>query len=316
MNIFREMKENVLGNPIVIFHEFHKPPYGGGNQFLLALKKELERCGYHIGVNKVGIKTKVCLFNSFNFDFEELRRINSKYKLRMIHRVDGPVGVYRGTEGDIDRRIWELNHELASATVFQSQYSFNKHLELGLKFLNPVVINNAVDSGIFNPHNRINPPSEGRKIKLIATSWSDNPRKGGPVYKWLEQNLDWDRFEFTFVGRTKETFTKISHISACSSEILAEILRQHDIYITASQDDPCSNALLEALACGLPTVFLRSGGHPELVGEGGIGFIDYEETLSAIDKILRDYLNYQSKIKVASISEIVQKYLEVLLNHD
>ncbi|MGH3136152.1 MAG: hypothetical protein ACRDPV_06640, partial [Gaiellaceae bacterium] len=30
---------------IAIFHEFSPPPYGGGNQFLLALRGELERRG-------------------------------------------------------------------------------------------------------------------------------------------------------------------------------------------------------------------------------------------------------------------------------
>jgi glycosyltransferase involved in cell wall biosynthesis len=58
---------------------------------------------------------------------------------------------------------------------------------------------------------------------------------------------------------------------------LADLMRKHDVYLAASRDDPCSNALLEGLACGLPAAFRRSGGHPELVGEAGIGFEDAEE---------------------------------------
>ena len=45
---------------------------------------------------------------------------------------------------------------------------------------------------------------------------------------------------------------------------LARVLRQHDVYLTASVNDPASNALLEALACGLPALYLRSGGHAEI----------------------------------------------------
>ena len=37
---------------------------------------------------------------------------------------------------------------------------------------------------------------------MIASSWSDNPRKGAATFEWLDRNLDHDRFELTFVGRS------------------------------------------------------------------------------------------------------------------
>lgn len=235
--------------------------------------------------------------------------------MRMVHRVDGPIGVYRGEDDGSDRKIWEVNHDLATATVFQSHYSLNKHLELGFEFLNPTVIPNSVNPFIFHPRGRLAISDGNRKIKIIATSWSDNPRKGGPIYQWLEENLDWNRYEFTFVGRTKTSFKRVNHIPPCPSETLAGILRQHDIYITASQDDPCSNALIEALACGLPAVYLNSGGHPELVGAGGCGFSAPEEALSAINIIADNYAGYQSQIHVTPMSEVALRYLCVLMGN-
>src|SRR5438105_15008123 len=59
---------------LAAFHEFHEPPYGGGNQFLLALAGELERRGLAVEVNRLSGATPACLFNSFNFDFGRLRR--------------------------------------------------------------------------------------------------------------------------------------------------------------------------------------------------------------------------------------------------
>ena len=56
----------------------------------------------------------------------------------MVHRVDGPIGVYRGFDDGTDRRIVEIN-ELADATILQSQFSLEKHRELGLELRNPVV---------------------------------------------------------------------------------------------------------------------------------------------------------------------------------
>ncbi len=300
---------------ISIIHEFHKPPYGGGNQFLLALKKEFENRKFNVVTNSASNRTICCLFNSFNFEFDNLREIKKKYpKVRMIHRVDGPIGTYRGEGEDIDKKIYEINHEIADATIFQSDYSSNKHIELGLNFKNPTIIHNAVDSKIFNTLGKIGLPAN-RKVKLVASSWSDNPKKGGPVYKWIEEHLDFDKYEFTFIGRTQQKFEKVNFIEAVGSEELASILKQHDIYITASQNDPCSNALIEALSCGLPAVYLNSGGHPELVGQGGVGFNTNEEALTAIDKVTADLEHYQKLIKVESMNVVAEKYLNIMLNN-
>ena len=42
---------------------------------------------------------------------------------RMVHRVDGPIGAYRGFDDGTDARIAEINAALASATIFQSEFS-------------------------------------------------------------------------------------------------------------------------------------------------------------------------------------------------
>lgn len=46
-----------------------------------------------------------------------------------------------------------------------------------------------------------------------------------------------------------------------------DIYRRADVLLHARYDDWCPNVVIEALACGLPVVFSRSGGTPELVGE-------------------------------------------------
>ena len=42
---------------LAFFHEFHRPPYGGGNQFLLALVGELRRRGLALEVNRLSGRT-------------------------------------------------------------------------------------------------------------------------------------------------------------------------------------------------------------------------------------------------------------------
>lgn len=310
-SLIKKIKILIDGPEVAIFHHFQKPPYGGGNQFLMALTKELKSRGIDVGSNTIGRNTKTIMFNSFEFDKPRLERLWRKYHPRMIQRLAGPIGVYRGMEITIDKEIWEWNKQFADATIFISDFSYKKYVELGLAGKEPHTILNASDPSIFNRNGRTLPPDGARKIKLIATAWSDNPKKGGPFLAWLDQNLDHSKYELTFVGRTKAEFKGAKVMEPVPSEKLAEILKQHDIYVAPSQDDPCSNALVEALTCGLPAVFLRSGGHPELVKEGGEGFSTNEEALLAIDKVAANYRDYQDKISNPTLKEVADEYLKV-----
>ena len=295
---------------IAVFHEFVPPPTGGGSQFLRALVGDFRGRGLDVEVNRISGATPVCLFNSFNFEFARLERFAQR-DCRMVHRVDGPIGSYRGFDDGTDRRILEINHALADATVFQSRYSLDRHVELGLELRSPVVIPNAPDPAIFYlPASRA--PLAGRRVRVIASSWSDNPRKGAATFEWLDQNLDHDRFELTFVGRASVALGRTTVIQAVPSEELAELLRSQDIYLAASLDDPCSNALLEALACGLPAAFAASGGHPEIVGEAGLPFSAPEELPAVLARLADEIDARRDAIRVPSLAEVADRYLEVL----
>ena len=295
---------------LALFHEDVPPPSGGGSQFVRALVGELERRGLAIERNRISGGTTTCLFNSFNFDFRRLRRF-AREDVRLVHRVDGPIGVYRGYDDGTDRRIVELNSALADATVFQSRWSLERHLELGLELRAPVVIPNAPDPSIFHPPPE-HEPIAGRPLRVIATGWSDNPRKGGGTLEWLDRHVDPDRFELTFAGRTQAAVERVRLVGPLDSARLAALLRTQDVYLAASQDDPCSNALLEALACGLPAAFLRSGGHPELVGEGGLGFDAPEELPGVFARLATELGERRAAIRVPSLAEIADRYLAVL----
>jgi glycosyltransferase involved in cell wall biosynthesis len=293
-----------------LFHEFAPSPSGGGHQFLRALTRELEGRGLEIELDRISAGTTACLFNSFNFDFARLRRFAGR-GARMVHRVDGPIGVYRGFDDGTDERIERINAELASATILQSRYSLDKHRELGIELREPVVIPNAVDPAIFHPP-ASRDPLAGRRIRLIATSWSDNPRKGGDTLAWLDRHLDHARYELTFAGRAPRSFDHVRTLGPLDSSALAELLRTQDVFLAPSYDDPCSNALLEALACGLPAAFRASGGHPELVGEGGLAFEEDGELEHVLARLVDELDERRSAISVHPIPWVADRYLEVL----
>jgi glycosyltransferase involved in cell wall biosynthesis len=295
---------------LALFHELEPAPTGGGHQFLRALLGELERRGLRVERNRISSGTPACLFNSFNFDFRRLRRF-ARADCRMVHRVDGPLARYRGFDDGTDARIAAINDELADATIVQSRYSLEAHRACGIELRDPRLVPNAVDPAIFYPPKRREP--RGRVVRLIATSWSDNPRKGADVLAWLDARLDDVRFELTFVGRTGASLRRARILPPMPSQALAEELRRHDAYVAASVDDPASNALLEALACGLPALYRRSGGHPEIVGEAGVGFDGPEDVLSALDQLAAELDERRAAIRVPSLSEVADRYLEVLL---
>jgi glycosyltransferase involved in cell wall biosynthesis len=298
------------GADLALFHELAPAPTGGGNQFLRALLSELERRGVEVELNRISRDTPACLFNSFNFDFRRLRRF-VRSDCRMVHRVDGPVGIYRGFDDGTDARVAEVNRELADATILQSDYSLRAHRELAIELRAPVVIRNTVDPAIFHPP-AARASIAGRKVRLVGVSWSDNPGKGADVFAWLDEHLDHGRFELTFVGRSSVAFRHIRSLGPLASVELAEELRRHDVYVAASRNDPCSNALLEGLACGLPAAYRASGGHPELVGEGGLPFESPEDLPAVLDRLVAELEERREAIRIPSLGDVADRYLEVL----
>jgi glycosyltransferase involved in cell wall biosynthesis len=230
----------------------------------------------------------------------------------MVHRVDGPLAAYRGFDDGTDSRVAQLNRELAQATVVQSRYSLEAHRECGIELRAPRVIPNAVDPAIFHPP-RVRDARAGRSLRLIATSWSDNPRKGADVLSLLDRSLDGTRFTLTFVGRTSATLERARVLGPLPSRQLADVLRSHDIYVAGSVNDPASNALLEALACGLPALYRASGGHPEIVGDGGVPFEAPEDALPALERLVSELDERRAAIRVPRLDEVADRYLEALL---
>ncbi len=296
---------------IHILYKFIEGPWGGGNQFLKALRDYFIRAGIYSADPQ---DADVLIFNSYPFGNEHLFDLSFRLKQRepnkiLIHRVNGPIFYIRGRDEIVDRIILRFNSCLADGTVFQSNWSREKNYEIGAaKSPYETVIINAPDAKIFNPK----PQSslEGRKIRLMATSWSANIRKGFDIYQHLDEHLDFNRYEMTFIGNSPIEFKNINWIRAIPNPKLAKELKKHDIYIIASKSDPCSNALLEALHCGLPAVARKDGGHKELVGKAGVLFEDGEGAIKAIDEVAQHYEHYRRQINLPTLDEAGEKYYQ------
>lgn len=306
---------------VSFWHEFVEPPWGGGNQFMLALKGECERRGIEVTRNGEGEPATAHLIQSVWFDADRVRDAARSNNARVVHRVDGPLSVIRRTKDalDLDRRCYAINNELAVATGVQSWHMLEATYQLGFRPVRPVIVTNACDPAIFHPRTGDDPadPEPWRhrndpRVRIVATSWSDNPGKGAAVFEWLDHHADHDRYAFTFIGRVAAELPRWTVIDALPSEPLADLLRGQDIYLTASRDDPCSNALIEALSCGLPSLYFDSGGHRELARFGGLPFEHPFAIPDLLDRVRAHYRAYQRLIQVPTISEVADVYLRLL----
>jgi len=285
---------------IYIEYNITKKAHGGGNQFLRALKKEFDNLGLY---SDNVAESDIVLFNSHH-NVERLYNLKKRYPNKIyVHRLDGPMRLYNQMNDTRDDVVYNLNQKIATATVFQSLWSMKKNFELGMRDNKPrAVIQNSVDSSIFNQNYE---KEFSDKIRLISTSFSSNYRKGHKYYQFLDSHLNFDKHEYVFVGNSPVKYKNIKPAGCLDSHGVAKYLKKSDIYVTASENDPCSNSLMEAIACGLKILALNGGGHPEIVKNKACLF-DSEEHL--LKKIM-DCDSLTKPLEIASMEEVTNKYL-------
>ncbi|MCX7164742.1 MAG: glycosyltransferase [Rhodocyclales bacterium] len=287
-----------------ILFTFREGPWGGCNQFLTALREELRASGNWVESPEAA---DVILIDSFNDARAAIRWKRRLPAIPFVHRVDGPISTYRGGDFYVDRLIHAIGSRLAEGVVFQSQYSKDANLSLGMPHPRfSCVVNNAAHQEHFWPRRSV---SGDARIRIIAVSWSSHWNKGFDVYSYLDRHLDFSRYSMTFVGNSPVPFSNIRHIPPQDLSALGELLRGSDIYVTASRHESCSNSLLEALACGLPAVAIRSGGNPEVLGPGGELFSGTDDVIACIEAVAENPEKYRAAIPVRKISDVASAYL-------
>ena len=289
---------------VYILNTLVKGPYGGGNQFLKVLRKkwELEN-KYTSDPNKADF----ILFNSHQ-SLNDVIKLKIKYPEKLFfHRIDGPISSYRERNVFTDKRIYFIAEKLADGIIFQSRWSLQ---EAKKKFnyrskKNDIIIHNTSDPEIFHS---IKNKTKNNKINLIASSWSTSMKKGFDIYSYLDEHLDFKKFNFLFIGNSPVKFKNIKIEKPKTSIDLAKSYQQSDIMLFASEIESCSNTIIEGLSCGLPIIYKSGSSNDEIVNESGVPFNNGKEALKAIDYIVDNYDKFYKKIRVPSLDIISNKY--------
>ena len=300
-----ESKNNPKINILFPFQEGAKG--GGGNQFLKALKKEWLALGLYEEDIK---KSDIILFNSHQFLSLAVKAKKKFPNKIFIHRIDGPMQTYRPKEAFLDNLIFKANKFVCDGTIWQSKWSQAENKKL-FPYSCPFekVIYNAPDGNVFNKKEKTFFKSYG-KVRLLAASWSSNKLKGFDFYQFLDENLDFTKYQMSFAGQSPVNFKNIKPLGVLNQIELAWQMKQHDIFITASQVESCSNALIEALSCSLPCLAFNSSSNPEVIGKGGELFENKKDLLLKIDKISKNYFVYQKNIPVFSLANVAKNYMD------
>lgn len=97
------------------------------------------------------------------------------------------------------------------------------------------------------------------------------------------------------INKLIQTFNLNENVSFPGSRTdIKEILYTSDIFIHSSLGEGCSNAILEAMAAGLPIIATDTGGTNEIVNETNGGLFEFQNT-EQLANILREMICNKSK---------------------
>jgi len=216
------------------------------------------------------------------------------------------VVIHRINECDERKNTDFVNEYLIEAnkvsdfTIFVSTWLKDLFIKQGLSEKNSKVILAGANNEIF--HNKGYKTWNGvEKLKIVTHHWGANWNKGFREYIKLDQLLSEatfkDKFEFTYIGNIPKDIelknTKV--IAPSSGKKLANLIKENHIYLTASLNEPSGNHHIEAAQCGLPLLYINSGGIPEYCTGYGIEFNEFN-FVEKLEEIREKYFFYLEKM--------------------
>ena len=281
-------------------------PWGGGNLFVINLKNYLINNGHKVVHNLKDNDIDLILMteprktsesSAFTHnDIEDyLRYINSD--CLVVHRINE---CDERKDTDFVNEYLKESNKIADGTIFVSSWIKNLYKNIGIDMDNSRVILSGSNQEIFNNQNK-NIWDKKTPLKLVTHHWGNNWNKGFDIYEQIDQLIDKKfsgyNIQFTYIGKLPENFEfqNTKHIKPISGEELAKEIKKSHIYVTGSINEPSGNHHIEGAQCGLPLLYINSGGIPEYCRGFGVMF-DKENFTTKLEEIINNYEMYASKI--------------------
>lgn len=172
------------------------------------------------------------------------------------------------------------------------------------------VIPNSVPTTIFAPEGRARCRqrlgiSNDEFVFGCVSQVVDDPRKNySAMMDALETLASSSRKPFAVLsvgqGEWRSPLLKSINLGTLSSEgELAEVYSAMDCFVCPSLEDNLPNTILEAMACGCPTVAFNSGGIPDLVRTNETGWLVEDRSTSGLADALLQAINQAEEQRAA-----------------
>lgn len=280
-------------------------PWGGGNLFAINLKNYLESNKHKVVNNLDEDDIDLILLTeprrtseSSSFTHIDILKYRQfvKRDVVVVHRINECDE--RKNTNFVNQYLIEANKS-ADATVFVSNWLKELFLEQGLNCEKISVIMSGANNKIFYDQNK--KKFDNKTLNLVTHHWGANWNKGFEIYQLLDEYLEDDdfrsKYSFTYIGNlpNKFRFKNTRLVEPLSGSILADEIRKNDVYLTASLNEPSGNHHIEGAQCGLPILFIDSGGVSEYCKEFGVMFNKYN-LKEKLDEIFLNYSSYKEKM--------------------
>lgn len=318
-------------------------PWGGGNNFARALFSELaQRHDMNVRFLKdegnSPLPADIIFMNqnssgpgngSRAYGIAELENIRTRYpgakvavraiNLRRHARYNATLPYWLSFSEQATDRTIRRQLEMADFVIFQSDYQKSVYKRNGIAPRSNTTIHNGApvlfaEAGRASPRRALDPE---KPLRLLSTSVSGNPRNRPALIARLSEMPG---VEVLHVGlwhddvdpRRVKLMGKLDHAG------IAALMCEADYYLKLSEGDMCSNALIEALAFGLPVIYDRAGGGAAEVGAPyGIPF-NPQDMQGMLNSARALYTGLVEKIAIHRenflITRIADSYAEIFRN--
>jgi glycosyltransferase involved in cell wall biosynthesis len=319
---------------------------GGMASFRLKFEKGLRARGVDV-TNDLSDKSDAVLVLAGTRNLLPLRKARQRGQ-RIVQRLDGINWVQRARWAGLKYTVRAeygnamlsfIRARFADRVIYQSRF-IRRWWEdwYGVAKAPASVIVNGVDLQTYTPNGEHDRPTDRFRLLLLEGSLAGGLNSGLFYAVSLAEKLS-AKFPMEVVvagvvdeatQRKLQSKVPVKLLGTVPREKIPHLIRSSHLMYSAEVNPPCPNAVIEALACGLPVVGFDSGSLKELVNGDAGRIVSYGSNpwkletpdISTLAESAEDVLTKQDQFRAAArmraesafgLDQMVDAYLKILL---